>query len=113
MKVRKAGQKFSEQEDDNRAIDDLEKESFELVATLDPLAESERNRHADDEQKERKDQIRGRQPFHSGVFHGQVILRHDPGLFTSTIPTTVRPRKTSSEIRRLLWFDIRIHRLRR
>src|SRR5712692_8485405 len=29
------------------------------------------------------------------------MCAHDPGLFTSTMPTTVRPRKTSRETRRL------------
>src|SRR5260370_17861476 len=46
MKVRKAGEKLSEQKDDGRAIENLEEEIFELVAALDPFAEAERDRHA-------------------------------------------------------------------
>src|SRR5438132_4364651 len=38
------------------------------------------------------------------------MCAHEPGLFTSTIPTTVRPRKTSSETRR---FSLRMSTVRR
>src|SRR6266851_1936064 len=55
MKVRKAGEKFSEQEDHDRAIDNLEKEIAKLVAALNPFAEPQWYRYADNEQKERKD----------------------------------------------------------
>src|SRR5260370_2665748 len=54
IKVRKAGEEFSEQKDDGRAIENLEEEGLELVAALDTFAEPQRYRYADDEQKERK-----------------------------------------------------------
>src|SRR5258707_1006644 len=61
MKVRKTGEKLAQQKNDNRAIKNLEKEGLEFVAALDPFAETEWNRHPNDKQKERKDQI-GRRP---------------------------------------------------
>ena len=42
-------------------IDDLENDRLEFVATFNSLPERQRDRHADDEQEERKDEI-GRRP---------------------------------------------------
>src|SRR5262245_16051451 len=39
----------------------------------------------------------GVQPCHSACWSGGYTYRHDPGLFTSTMPATVAPRNTSSE----------------
>src|SRR6266480_3994490 len=46
MKVRKAREEFSEQKDDDRAIENLEEESLEFVAALDALDKTERDCHA-------------------------------------------------------------------
>src|SRR6266480_2579538 len=46
MKVRKAREKFSEQENDDRAIENLEKEGLEFVTALDALDKTERDCHA-------------------------------------------------------------------
>src|SRR4051794_37926996 len=42
----------------------------------------------------------GVHPFHSACSSGGKIALHVPGLLTSSMPATVRPRKTSSESRR-------------
>src|SRR5260370_3727893 len=80
MKVRKAGEEFSEQEDNHRAIENLEKEGLEFVTSLDALTKAERDRYADDEQKEWKDQVSWRPAIPFSVFQRPVDVRPRTGI---------------------------------
>src|SRR5713101_981509 len=86
MKVRKAGEEFSEQEDNHRAIKNLEKEGLEFVTTLDALTKAERDRYADDEQKEWKDQVSWRPAIPFSVFQRPVDVRPRTGIVHQNHP---------------------------
>jgi len=72
MKIRKAGEKFSQRKDDQRAIDDLKKEIPELVSAFDSFPQGQRDRNADDKKKEGKDEIGGRPAVPLRVFQRPI-----------------------------------------
>src|SRR5690349_24559277 len=59
MKVRKARQKFAEQKNDHGTNDDFDEECAAWISSFNSFSERQRNRHANDEKEERKDQIGG------------------------------------------------------
>src|ERR1051325_12025706 len=57
MKVRKARQKFAEQKNDHGTNDDFDEECAAWISSFNSFSERQRDGHAHDEQKERKDEI--------------------------------------------------------
>ena len=88
----------AEEEDQRAAPDDLRADRALVVAAGAARGEREVGGDADDEQEERKDQVRRRPPVPLRVLERRVDAAPScPGSLTRSIPATVRPRKTSSE----------------
>src|SRR5437868_2757367 len=80
MKIRKAGEKFAEQENDCGSIGDFDEERSTRIAAFNSLSKGEWNCHAYDEQKKRKDQISRRPAIPLCVFERPINVRPRAGI---------------------------------
>src|SRR5882724_63742 len=80
MKIGKAGQELTQQKNDRGTIEHFEKEGPAAVTAFDALAERQRDRHPNDEQKEREDQIGRRPAIPFGMFQRPIDMRPRTGV---------------------------------
>ena len=87
LKIRKACEKNSQRENDQRAPDDLQVKIALAAAAFNATAKREWNRHANDEQEKRKDEIGGRPAMPLRMRErpidvtpgARIVYQHHPG----------------------------------
>src|SRR5713101_8175969 len=80
MEIRKAGEKFTQQENDCGSIDNFDEERATGIAAFNSLSERQRNRHAYYEEKEWENQISWRPSIPLSVLERPIDMRPRAGI---------------------------------